>query len=63
MIKFKDQTYFVLQYLIEYVETQFDSKIKVIRSDNGGEFVNEKCLQLFVSKGTIHQTICPYTPQ
>ena len=44
------------------VETQLDKKIKVIRSDRGGEYESpfkEVCLEY----GIIHQTTAPYTPQ
>ncbi|GJT01388.1 ribonuclease H-like domain-containing protein [Tanacetum coccineum] len=42
---------------------QFEIKVKVIRSDNGTEFVNNKMSDLFTSLGIIHQTSCSYTPQ
>ena len=42
------------------VETQFNAKIKVIRFDNGQEFV---MTAFFSSKGIIHQLSCVDTPQ
>lgn len=45
------------------VKNQFQSTIQILRSDNGGEYVNHE-LQTFLQKnGVIHQTTCPYTPQ
>lgn len=38
-------------------------KVKVLRSDNGTEFMNSKCSELFASLGIIHQRSCAYTPQ
>ncbi|GJU06904.1 ribonuclease H-like domain-containing protein, partial [Tanacetum coccineum] len=38
-------------------------KIKVFRSDNGTEFVNQSVSKLCSDKGIIHQTSCVYTPQ
>ncbi|GJR60067.1 ribonuclease H-like domain-containing protein [Tanacetum coccineum] len=38
-------------------------KIKVLRSDNGTEFVNQSVSKLCSDKGIIHQTSCVYTPQ
>lgn len=45
------------------VQTQFATNIKVLRSDNGGEYVNHDLAEFFLSQGMIHQTSCPYTPQ
>ena len=49
-----------LKNFISYVETQFDTKIKVIRSDNGFEF---NMPSFFNSKGIIHQTTCVEIPE
>lgn len=46
-----------------YVSTQFHTSIKIVRSDNGGEFVNHFLLHLFLSTGVLHQTSCPHTPE
>jgi hypothetical protein len=43
--------------------TQFDRTIKVVRSDNGGEYFKRELTDFFHSKGIIHQTSCPETPQ
>ncbi|KAL0418446.1 UNVERIFIED_CONTAM: Retrovirus-related Pol polyprotein from transposon RE1 [Sesamum radiatum] len=45
------------------IQTKFHTHIKTIRSDNGSEFVNERCHALFQSRGIIHQRSCPHTPQ
>ncbi|KAJ0440838.1 putative RNA-directed DNA polymerase [Helianthus annuus] len=47
----------------ELVLTQFKKRVKVFRSDNGTEFVNNKMDSFCKSKGIIHQTSCSYTPQ
>ncbi|XP_049394565.1 uncharacterized protein LOC125858813 [Solanum stenotomum] len=41
----------------------FGKKVKMFRSDNGGEFFNTQCKELFNSRGIIHQKFCSYTPQ
>jgi transposase InsO family protein len=38
-------------------------KIKVFRSDNGTEFINQNFSKLCKEKGILHQTSCVYTPQ
>ncbi|KAL2901985.1 Retrovirus-related Pol polyprotein from transposon TNT 1-94 [Bienertia sinuspersici] len=45
------------------IETQFEKKIKMIRSDNGTEFIKEQCLDFFLNKGVIHQRSVPKVPQ
>ncbi|KAJ0786024.1 putative RNA-directed DNA polymerase [Helianthus annuus] len=47
----------------ELVLTQFKRKIKVFRSDNGTEFVNNQMNMFCKLKGILHQTSCSYTPQ
>ncbi|CAJ2659174.1 unnamed protein product [Trifolium pratense] len=45
------------------IETQFNTCIKVIRSDNGGEYFKKELTEFLNSKGILHQTTCPYSPQ
>lgn len=44
----------LLNAFFELVETQFQSKIKTIRTDNGYEFN----MEYFAAKGTLHQVSC-----
>ncbi|KAJ0845734.1 putative RNA-directed DNA polymerase [Helianthus annuus] len=45
------------------IQTQFQTQIQILRSDNGGEFVNTSMKQFFKTKGLIHQTSCAHTPE
>ncbi|KAL9994189.1 putative RNA-directed DNA polymerase [Helianthus debilis subsp. tardiflorus] len=45
------------------IQTQFTTNIQTLRSDNGGEFVNDSMKLFCQSKGIIHQTTCPHTPE
>ncbi|KAI5321564.1 hypothetical protein L3X38_030635 [Prunus dulcis] len=45
------------------VETQFHTRIQVLRSDNGGEFLNHDLNQFLQDHDIIHQCSSPYTPQ
>lgn len=45
------------------VHNQFNAKIKILRTDNGGEFVNTTMQDFLNSQGTIHQRSCPHTPE
>jgi hypothetical protein len=44
-------------------ETQCNAKVKIVRSDNGTEYVNKALSTYFTSKGIIHETSAPYTPE
>ncbi|XP_070035325.1 uncharacterized protein [Nicotiana tomentosiformis] len=53
----------VLKFFMSYVKIQFNKDVKVIRTDNGLEFVNSTCSELFNSPGMVNQRTCVYTPQ
>ena len=60
LLKHKSETQFLFPKFASMVSTQFDSKIKTIRSDNGTEFFLK---QFFHSNGILHQLSCVDTPQ
>ena len=45
------------------IETQFSTKIAIIRSDNGTEFINSSCGSFFAEKSILHQRSVVKTPQ
>lgn len=45
------------------VENQTDRKIKVLRTDNGGEYCNERLRNFLQSRGIKHELTVPYTPE
>ena len=45
------------------VATQFGIQLKVLRFDNGGEYLKQELTDFMRSVGVIHQTTCPYSPQ
>jgi len=49
-----------LENFVIFVQTQFGTAIKIIRSDNEIEFF---MTNLFVNKGIVHQTSCVNTPR
>lgn len=59
----KHHVFRIFQSFYSYVETQFKTKIQIIRSDNGTEFLNQSFSQFTQARSIIHQTSCPYTPQ
>ncbi|CAH9081989.1 unnamed protein product [Cuscuta epithymum] len=60
MMKTKSETRFHIMNFYKLIQTQFDKKIKIIRTDNGAEFMFSSFYQ---SNGIIHQLSCVETPQ
>ncbi|KAA0068166.1 Beta-galactosidase [Cucumis melo var. makuwa] len=53
----------IFQNFYHTIETQFYTKIAILRSHNGREFQNHNLNEFLASKGIVHQTSCAYTPQ
>jgi GAG-pre-integrase domain/Integrase core domain/gag-polypeptide of LTR copia-type len=63
VLKTKDEVSHIFKSFFNMVQNQFNRNIKFLRSDNGGEFVNNTLREFFHSKGIIHETSCVGTPQ
>lgn len=59
----KKETYWILQTLFPMIQTQYNFIVKMLRIDNGTEFIKHSVKDFLNSQGTIHQTICVYTSQ
>ena len=62
-IKAKSEVFEKFKMLKAQVETQYDSKIRCIRSDNGGEYISKRFNQYCANQGIAHQISAPYSPQ
>ena len=56
----KSETRMHIVNFINLIETQFNTRVQTIRTDNGAEFLMQN---FFNSKGIVHQTTCIETPQ
>ena len=63
LLRNKSDVFPIFQTFHAMIQTQFQTHIKVLRSDNGGEYVNHLFHQYLATHGIIHQTTCPQTPQ
>ena len=45
------------------LDTQAGQQLKLVRTDRGSEYLNALPMDFFKSKGIIHETTAPYTPQ
>src|SRR4051812_1388269 len=61
-MKQKSEKMKCFQIFDSYVRTQFDGKIKILRSDNETEYTNKEFGAFLLSRGIQHQTTCPDTP-
>jgi transposase InsO family protein len=62
-MKNKSEVFSKFQEFYNFIENQFDAKIKFFRSDNETKFINQKFSNLLKQKEILHQTTCVYTPQ
>jgi len=62
-VEHKSDVFVVFKDLYALIKNKFGNTIKVLRSDNGTEYVNQKFEQFLVSSGIEHQTTCVNTPE
>lgn len=53
----------ILKEFILLIKNQFTKTVKVLRTDNGSEFMNRTLASFLAELGIIHQCSCVYTPQ
>ena len=59
----KDRVLEAFMNFQSYVTNHFKANVKVLRSDNGGEYTSHAFKSYLAQHGIVHQTSCPYTPQ
>ncbi|WZZ03311.1 hypothetical protein YC2023_089232 [Brassica napus] len=62
LIQTKDRVLDAFRNFQTYVTNHYHAKIKILRSDNGGEYTSHAFKQHLSQHGILHQTSCPYTP-
>ncbi|KAH9657753.1 retrovirus-related pol polyprotein from transposon RE1 [Citrus sinensis] len=63
LMKSKDEVNSLFQRFHKMVTTQFQTQIRVLHIDNGGEYMSTAIQQFLKSQGSVHQTTCVGTPQ
>ncbi|GJS93657.1 putative RNA-directed DNA polymerase [Tanacetum coccineum] len=63
LIKSKDEVFESINIFYNLIKNQFKRTVKIFRSDNGTEFLNQTFNKFCNDKGIVHQTSCAYTPQ
>ena len=62
LMKTKDEVN-LFQNFHKMIETQYNAKIRVLHSDNGGEYQSSDLQKYLEGHDIIHQTTCSNTPQ
>lgn len=63
LIQYKSESVSHIRHFLDYVTTQFHTKVQIIRSENAKELSEGSILQLYHDRGIIHQKSCVATPQ
>lgn len=63
LLKHKDEAFGVFHAFHAMIKNQFSSKVRVLKSDNGGEYVNQDFQAYFQLNGLLHETSCAQNPQ
>ncbi|KAH9689179.1 retrovirus-related pol polyprotein from transposon RE1 [Citrus sinensis] len=63
LMKSKDEVNSLFQRFHKMATTQFQTQIRVLHTDNGGEYMSTAIQQFLKSQGFVHQTTCVGTPQ
>ncbi|PKU64658.1 Retrovirus-related Pol polyprotein from transposon TNT 1-94 [Dendrobium catenatum] len=62
-LMFKSEVTSTFIQFVSLIKRQTNRKLKVIRTDCGGEFINNQFKDFTRKASIIHQTTCPYTPE
>jgi hypothetical protein len=62
-MKTKSEVFSCFQSFHKMICTQFDARVKVLRTDNGTEYLESGFQAYLGSRGIIHQTSCVYTSE
>ena len=63
LLKHKNEVLSVFKHFKSMVETQFNSKLKILRTDNGSEYINNDFKSFCSISGILHQSSYPHTPE
>ena len=62
-LRTKDETPDIIIKLIKQLQVRLNKTVRIIRTDNGTEFVNKQLSEFYESVGISHQRSVPRTPQ
>jgi len=63
LIKDRSELLSIFMSFLNEIENQFEKTIKIFRSDNAKDYFSHDLSSFLSSKGILHQSTCPHTPQ
>ena len=63
LMKDKSEVSSIFKRFSHMIQTQFATKIQVLRTDNAKDYFNSILGEYLSNHGIVHQSSCPYTPQ
>ena len=63
LLKTKDGVQKCISHFITQMDSQYGLRIKVLRTDNGKEYINQQVERILEQSGITHQTSIAYNPQ
>ncbi|MCH81362.1 copia-type polyprotein, partial [Trifolium medium] len=63
LLKAKDEVFYVFKNFKALVENQSGRKLRILRTDGGGEYTSKVFESFCASNGVEHEVTAPYTPQ
>ena len=63
LMKNRSELFSIFQIFYNEIKNQFGISIRILRSDNGREYLSHSFKNFMASHGILHQTSCAYTPQ
>lgn len=62
-VALKSEVPAAVQDVLNLLENLSGHKLRAVRTDRGGEYLNRELDRYFAAKGVLHQTTAPYTPE
>uniref|UniRef100_A0A2N9I305 Integrase catalytic domain-containing protein n=1 Tax=Fagus sylvatica TaxID=28930 RepID=A0A2N9I305_FAGSY len=63
LLKKKSDVLPLFTQFLQMIKTQYNTVVRAIRSDNGGEYISDAFCSQLNQKGILHQLTCPQTPE
>uniref|UniRef100_A0A2N9J940 Integrase catalytic domain-containing protein n=1 Tax=Fagus sylvatica TaxID=28930 RepID=A0A2N9J940_FAGSY len=63
LLKKKSDVLPLFTQFLQMIKTQYNTIVRAIRSDNGGEYISDAFCSQLNQKGILHQLTCPQTPE